>query len=143
MIVLGICIKDFQFLMFLNYYNLEFYFCKQIYNNFNIKYVFLNQKCYELLYVSKFELDCNLLCEKCKIKQIYRTHFKIIIKKFCNNFIFFVIFYDLTKGLQEFKQYNSYKFPCIYFSKNNMVYQKNISKCKHILKFLKQSNFYN
>lgn len=129
--------------MFLNNYNFEFYFCKRICNNLNLNYVFLNQKCYELLYVSKFELDCNLLCEKCKITQVYRTYFKIIIKKFCNNFLFFVVLYDLTKGLQEFHEYNRYKFSCIYFTQNNIVYQKHLRKCNHILKFLKQSQFYN
>lgn len=127
--------------MFLNYYNLEFYFCNQIQNNTNILYVFLNHSCYELLYVSKFELDCNLLCEKCKIREIYRTYFKIIAKKCNNYFIFFVILYDVTKGLQEFL--NCRQFKSIYFTQNNIVYKKNLRKSNHILEYLKQSQFYN
>lgn len=126
--------------MFLSYYNLEFYFCKQFKNNFNITYVFLNQKCYELFYVSKFELDCNLLCKNCKIRQIFKTNFQLIIKKFNYNFLYFVILYDLKKGLQEFL--NQHKFKSIYFTQNNVVYQKKLNKSKHILKYLKQSQLY-
>lgn len=140
LLILGICLKDYHFLMFLNYYNLEFYFYKQIKNSPNILYVLLNQTCYELLYVSKFELDCNILCKKCKIREIYRTYFKIIAKKCNNNFIFFVILYDVTKGIKEFL--NHHQFKTIYFTQNNIVFKKKLRKSNHILKYLKQSQFY-
>lgn len=127
--------------MFLNYYNLEFYFCRQIQSNFTILYVFLNQNFYELFYADKFEFNCNLLCKNCKSRQIYRKYYKIIVKKCFDNFVFFVILYDLTQGLQEFL--NQHSFKKVYFTQNNVVYQKKVSQWQHILKYLKQSQFYN